>query len=89
MSNLSEDREHPPLATMSCVRAERRDCEQRMTARARVWKKPELLVLARSRPEETVLCACKTAGTTQVGAYSNGTCRRGGSGNVCSIVGAT
>jgi hypothetical protein len=34
--------------------------ERRTTAR-NVWKAPELVVLVRNRPEETVLTACKTA----------------------------
>lgn len=28
------------------------------------WKKPELIVLVRSRPEESVLAICKTGGET-------------------------
>lgn len=35
------------------------------------WSKPELLVLARSKPEETVLESCKTV--NYAGAHSPGT----------------
>ena len=30
----------------------------------KIWKKPELVVLGRSRPEESVLAFCKTGGVT-------------------------
>lgn len=32
-----------------------------MQAKTRTWQKPELTVLVRNRPEETVLAACKSA----------------------------
>jgi hypothetical protein len=31
-----------------------------MTADKKVWEKPELLVLVRTKPEEAVLTGCKT-----------------------------
>jgi hypothetical protein len=33
-----------------------------MTAQTIAWRKPELIVLVRGRPEEAVLGACKTGG---------------------------
>jgi hypothetical protein len=33
-----------------------------MDANKHAWKKPELTVLVRSRPEEAVLAGCKTLG---------------------------
>jgi hypothetical protein len=45
----------------------------------RSWQRPELVVLTRSRPEETVLAACKGA-LTQGPATVHG--------NSCSIKGA-
>jgi hypothetical protein len=32
------------------------------------WKKPQLTVLVRTRPEESILAACKTAGQAAVDA---------------------
>ena len=34
-----------------------------MIAEKKTWMTPELSVLVRSRPEESVLAACKTGGT--------------------------
>ena len=33
-----------------------------MTARKRAWRRPELIVLVRGRPEEAVLVVCKRGG---------------------------
>jgi len=37
------------------------------------WHKPQLIVLARSKPEEAVLTGCKSAGYTAT-SQGNGTC---------------
>lgn len=34
-----------------------------MIAKTKTWRTPELSVLVRSRPEESVLAACKTGGS--------------------------
>ena len=49
------------------------------------WKKPELIVLVRSNPEETVLTVCKNAGAA--GPLSKKKCSRGPSG--CKIISAS
>ncbi len=58
------------------------------------WKKPELIVLVRSKPEEAVLTGCKAMDTLSGGAISdagrlNGMCygeSRGGGPVTCSAV---
>lgn len=46
-----------------------------MTEGGKAWKKPELIVLVRSKPEEAVLVACKGDGVTKVVAWvQNGGC---------------
>jgi hypothetical protein len=37
----------------------------------KIWEKPELVVLARSRPEENVLGFCKTGGDTSTSPIPN------------------
>jgi hypothetical protein len=58
----------------------------------RTWRKPELIVLVRSRPEEAVLFACKNGGSTPVGPnYDNVRCILNGSscGTTCDGWGAS
>jgi len=38
------------------------------------WQKPELIILARSRPEENVLTSCKTSARVDNPAKSGQTC---------------
>jgi hypothetical protein len=46
----------------------------------KAWKKPELIVLVRGRPEEAVLAACKTG--TEGGPQGQHECKHGN--DVCS-----
>ena len=50
------------------------------------WKKPELFVISRSRPEEYVLVTCKSHTTTPGGPNGATTCTQsgGGSGKYCN-----
>lgn len=52
------------------------------------WQKPELIVLARSKPEETVLTACKVRGSMGP-VLLNKACNRASCGGVCSSAGKT
>ena len=45
-----------------------------MTESKKVWVKPELIVLVRSKPEEAVLVGCKTTGSALVVATNNVGC---------------
>ena len=57
----------------------------------RAWSRPELIVLVRSGPEETVLSTCKVDSTAGEPGYSIDGCDLGVSGecNACaSIVGS-
>jgi len=48
------------------------------------WRRPELTVLVRSRPEEAVLAACKLGGA-QAGPFVNhSSCKSATSCNACS-----
>jgi hypothetical protein len=40
----------------------------------KVWEKPQLIILARSKPEEAVLTACKTDATAGGNASQNAGC---------------
>jgi hypothetical protein len=48
----------------------------------KLWRKPELIVLVRSNPEETVLTVCKNAGAA--GPVNKKKCNRGPSG--CLVI---
>lgn len=52
-----------------------------MIAQKKTWMKPELSVLVRSRPEESVLAACKTGGSLGPSDQSL-KCRK--NGNACN-----
>ena len=54
-----------------------------MTAVKKQWKKPELRILVRSRPEEAVLAGCKFANSTQ-GPYDL-KCKKKGSPEPCTL----
>ncbi len=41
-----------------------------MTMKRRVWRRPELTILVRNKPEESVLAACKVDGHPQYGVPS-------------------
>jgi len=49
------------------------------------WQKPELIVLVRSNPEESVLTVCKNA--SAAGPLNKNKCNRGPSG--CSVIGTS
>lgn len=40
-----------------------------MTEKKKTWVEPELIVLVRNKPEEAILCGCKSAGKGS--AYNN------------------
>jgi hypothetical protein len=48
----------------------------------KLWRKPELIVLVRSHPEETVLTVCKNA--SSAGPLNKNKCNRGPSG--CMVI---
>jgi hypothetical protein len=59
-----------------------------VTTKMKAWKKPELVVLVRSRPEEAVLAACKASGGGAGAVGPNGSnCARPAPG--CVIVAAS
>ena len=42
----------------------------------RRWSKPELVVIARSQPEEAVLTACKNTGVIGAGSHGSNDCTK-------------
>ena len=44
----------------------------------KAWSKPELIVLVRGKPEETVLANCKGGGTTVDTSFVAGGCKQNG-----------
>lgn len=48
--------------------------ENSVTTKKMAWKKPELVVLARSRPEEAVLAGCKYPSEFQTTGPNKKTC---------------
>jgi hypothetical protein len=56
--------------------------EKRGLAVKKPWEKPELIVLVRSKPEETVLAVCKNA--SAAGPLNKKKCNRGPSG--CMVI---
>lgn len=62
-----------------------------MVADKKKWRRPELTVLVRSRPEEAVLALCKTTGSSGPN-IAAGMCKRHDKGKcigACSQVGAS
>jgi hypothetical protein len=49
-----------------------------MTAEMGVWQKPELTVLTRTQPEESVLAACKDSGGLGAGTKNQACHTKGG-----------
>jgi len=56
-----------------------------------VWKSPELIVLARSRPEERVLATCKGGGgiTSRDNRYNGCQTRTCRATEICSLISAS
>lgn len=54
----------------------------------KVWKKPELVIIARNKPEEAVLTGCKAAGNVSGPDGENTSCSEVGPGG-CSMCAAT
>lgn len=57
--------------------------DQQATAK-KTWVKPELVVLARSNPEEAVLGACKNTTVSGTTAFVYGSCDQSGC-SICAI----
>jgi hypothetical protein len=52
---------------------------------SRIWRKPQLVVLARSTPEEAVLTICKSTTAGSGNSFNHSNCQKGpGNGN-CNI----
>jgi hypothetical protein len=49
----------------------------------KIWKKPELVVLVRSRPEESVLGFCKTGGAFGYADNVQVGCKNVSDGSIC------
>jgi hypothetical protein len=55
-----------------------------MTAEKQTWRRPELVVLVRSRPEEAVLTACK--GNAGVNTPDSPNCGKPGKRADCTVI---
>jgi hypothetical protein len=54
----------------------------------KIWEKPKLIILARGRPEESVLAGCKMKGITVSRKNKNVGCQKAGCG-LCNAKGAS
>ncbi len=55
-----------------------------MAGKKPAWQRPELIVLARTKPEEAVLTGCKSTGYTAMG-QGGGSCVLGGANGRCIL----
>ena len=59
-----------------------------MSEGKKVWERPELVVLARSRPEEAVLVGCKFAGIAGYGRPAVQACAHPAQGPCATLAGS-